>query len=113
MNNAEKRKAREARKAYLLSIPWIRELEKPVPCEDYRHSKISLKHIHSMGDRPPEGIPESARCKNKAHYRYTASRKRDDYGKTGNYCWPHTVSMLYADWHRYDEWRKDQKSDET
>ena len=97
---------REERKAYLLSIPWVRELAFPVPCEGLKQSKIALKHLYSMGGRPPEGIPDRARCKRLAHYHYTAGRGREDYGKTGNYCWSHVVSMLNDDYARYDRWRQ-------
>jgi hypothetical protein len=99
--------AKGEKRAYLLTIPWVRELTgKPTPCEGLKWGRIALKHVHSMGGRPPEGIPARARCKLTAHYRYTASRKRDDHGTTGNYCWAHVVQQINNDWHRYDEWRK-------
>src|SRR5690242_7318522 len=93
-------------RACALTIPWVRELERPIPCEGIKWSKVALKHLHSMGGRPAEGIPDKARCKLRAHYRYTAQRGRDRYGVTGNYCLAHVEQQLTNEWDRYDAWRK-------
>jgi hypothetical protein len=92
--------------ARLLALPWVKQLKKPVPCEGIKHSKVALKHVFSMGGRPPEGIPDRARCKNPALYRYTVLKST--YSNSGNYCYSHAVQILVEDTEmaRYRRWRK-------
>jgi hypothetical protein len=101
-------------RARLLTIPWVRELAGTLPpCEGVKWSKVSLKHLYSMGGRPPEGLPDRARCKRRAHYRYTASGRADSHATTGNYCHSHVGQQLYAEWDRYDEWRRTDNTERT
>jgi hypothetical protein len=86
-------------RAYALTIPWVRELperRKPIPCKGIKWSKVSMQR----------GITDAARCKLRAHYRYTAQRGRNRYGETGNYCLAHVEQQLANEWDRYDAWRK-------
>jgi hypothetical protein len=97
--------SRAERLAFLLTIPWVSTLTEPYPtCQGLIHSRIALKHHYSMGGRPPEGIPDKARCKFRARYHYVAGTGPDDHAETGDYCWHHVIKALRSDDQRYQQW---------
>lgn len=89
----------EERKAILASIPWVRRLEKPKPCDAHRND-MPGKAYRGIVSKDPW------KCKKLAHWRFTA--KRNSWSATGNYCWPHLFSRgLYGDMlesERFEAW---------
>lgn len=114
------------RRAWMATMPWltpITEQSKPM-CAGLKHNKIALKHLYSMGGRPPEGIPDRARCAKRAAWQYAAltgadlaAIHDDEYAseavlaKSGPYCFAHVWSIMidYPDeYRRYREWAEAQ-----
>jgi hypothetical protein len=84
------------RKELAAKLPWVKLLKKPVPCDGIKWSKVTLKHIYSMNGNPPEGIPDTARCKKVAHWKFRALKK--SMARSGNYCWTHLLYRgIYGD----------------
>jgi hypothetical protein len=90
----------------LLSVPWIKELDKKKrgPCEGLKWKMIGSKHLYPRGGNPALGIPDEARCKRRSRFHYTGGQGLDDFGVTGDYCYAHVVAQLYNDYRRYEKW---------
>jgi hypothetical protein len=81
----------------ILDLPWVKQLKgrEAPPCEGIKWGQVSLKHLHSFGGRPAEGIPDRAHCKLKA--RYTFKALPSSYAKSGKYCWHHLAQQVNLD----------------
>jgi hypothetical protein len=95
-------------KKFLLELPWIEEIEPTEVCQGLIQKRVALKHVYSMGGRPPEGIPDKARCKYKARYHYLAIENGTE--PEGNYCAWHAGSALFhtqEEMERYMKWKEE------
>lgn len=92
----------------LRAVPWIKELDlkKSIPCDGVVWKRVSQRRGYGSAH---------SKCKNKAHWRFTAlrARKIDWMGsKTGNYCFSHVWTQIYdsgREDQRFIEWNNEQK----
>ena len=97
------------RREFLMRIPWVTWREKAVRCESYRWSHMPL----NVAFGGPLGGIHEYRCKNSAHWRFVALRRRkyQPSGTTGIYCMSHLICQLRSgrEEDRLQEWRTNQK----
>lgn len=102
---------------HIASIPWVARISEKRPCQGVKWAEIGLKHLYSMGGKPPEGIPDRAKCKLNAKWHFEALP--DTFrgasgliGKTGDYCAWHLSTQFHNpdEEARYEEWLKKMRS---
>ena len=78
-------------------------------CDGYRWSRMPLKALWAdmPGHRP--GLMEKYRCRNAAHWVFTALAPRGSYdmpARSGTYCMSHLYSQLFYmnEWDRFRDW---------
>ena len=91
------------REEFYRKLPYVTELrgEHDIPCDGIKYSKVALSDLYAMYGKPARGIQPRARCKNRARWRFTATRRlrrgdRETPATSGNYCTIH-LSMELAD----------------
>ena len=90
------------REEFYRKLPYVTELrgEHDTPCDGIKYSKVALRDRFSMYGKPARGIQPRARCKNRARWKFTATRRlrRGDWAPatSGNYCTIHLSKMIVA-----------------
>jgi hypothetical protein len=85
-------KATQEYDAWIATIPWVHPVTGDVPCMGIKQGQVGVKHLRSVGGRPPEGIPDRARCKRRAKWHFTALISSES--TTGSYCRTHLGSQI-------------------
>lgn len=96
------------RAEFFRRLPYVTELrgKHDIPCDGIKYSKVALSDLYAMRGKPARGIQPRARCKNRARWRFTATRRlrySETPAKSGNYCTPHLSLEL---WQRPAEARR-------
>lgn len=92
------------REALIDAIPWVDRITEDKPCQGIKWSRVALKHLYSMSNRPAEGIPERARCTFRAKWHFTALPDSD--AKSGDYCIHHLMVQFATEDQESDRYRK-------
>lgn len=97
-----------ARDTEIAQIPWVSRFSGDKPCDGIKWNQAALKHLFSMGGRPPEGIPYRARCKLHAKWHFTALPNEDPgiTGYTGDYCIHHLFTQVFGHQRELDRYQK-------
>ena len=92
-------------------LPYVTELrgKQDTPCDGIKYSKVALSDLFAMYGKPARGIQPRARCKNRARWRFTATRRlrvSDTPATSGNYCTLHLSMELDhpAESRRAEKW---------
>lgn len=100
------------RAEFYRQLPYVTELlSGDAPCDGIKYSKVALRDLFAMYGKPARGIQPQARCKNRARWRFTATRRlrRGDWeppATSGNYCTIHlSMELEYpAEARRAEKW---------
>jgi hypothetical protein len=100
---------RERQKRILARVPWIRKLSIGTRCDGIKWSKVPLKAVYAIAGRKPTGITDQYRCRNMAHWKFTALKTSKMHPATsGTYCWQHLMNLgIYynsEETTRFQEW---------
>lgn len=112
------------RKNAFAELPWVKKLKNPAPqCEGIKWGQVALRDIFEHGPRatptPPRGIPEKARCKRRAAFRYSLTPKNrplrtvKGWVHEANLCWTHASIVLYDNDQQYARLKAWQKRGEA
>lgn len=101
------------REEFYRKLPYVTELrgEHDTPCDGIKYSKVAMRDLYPMYGKPARGIQPRARCKNRARWRFTATRRlrRGNWetpATSGNYCTLHLSMELDhpAEARRAEKW---------
>ena len=99
----------ETRKQILLRHPRVKFVPGRNVCDGYRWSQVPLKALFADMRGYDPVLKEKYRCKNAAHYDFTALKARNEWdivADSGVYCWSHLMSQLdhMNEWSHFVRW---------